>query len=654
MAQDTLTDRGETQPPRHEPGAAGPVTLDDLNRPVNRRRHLRRTPRLAADAIRMVWRASSRHFLLATTLQLIGGLGVAGQLLVARRIMQELIAVSQGAAVSALYVPFGLLIAVTVALGFVNALAAHQQRLLVDLVGRYTFDQIVGVASAVDYRFFEASGFYDQLQRARTSGQFRGIDMVNSVNVLITALLTTLGIAAVLFILEPLLLVFVVLAAVPGLLAAVHNSRETYAFEYAMTAESRERAYVIDLLTERDAAKEVRLFGLGPHLRRRYDDLTEERLRQLRVFLRGRLKVTLLATLAGAAGTAVALGALVVLLAEGRIDVATALTAGLAMQQLGSRLSTITAGIGKLIESGMFIDDYQAFLELTPPAERDTSASASQSAKSMAATLARVSVDRISFTYRGAHQPALEDVSLTIKPGEIVALVGENGSGKTTLVKLICQLYRPEGGRILWNGVDATLLPPSEIRSEITVLFQDFIRYHLSALDNIVFGRVERAPDVDAALIAARQAGAEDFISRLPQGYRTRLGLEFYGGHELSIGQWQRLALARAFFRGGSLLILDEPTASLDPRAERDLFEQMRRLSEGRSVLLISHRFSSVRSADRIYVLQGGRITEAGSHDELIALRGHYADLFNLQAAAYLGEDANGGRRLGESNSPGH
>ena len=631
-------DGAAPSPTGEEPASS--VTLFELSRPVNRRSQLRRTPGLALDALRMVWAASPRHLMISTGLQLVAGVGIAVQLLVARQIMEELLAVSQGASASSLYAPFGLFVAVMAILGLVNAFAAHEQRLLVELVGRYAFGRIIGVASAVDYRFFETSRFYDQLQRARTSGQFRGIDMVNSVNALISALLTTIGIAAVLFFLEPLLLFFVLLAAVPGLLAAIHNSRESYAFEYAMTPESRERAYVVDLLTERDAAKEVRLFDLGSYLRRRYDDLTEQRLRQLRIFLRGRLKVTVLASFAGAAGTALALGALVVLLADGRIDVATALTAGVAMQQLGGRLPIITGSISKLIESGMFIDDYQTFLELASPVESGQVTQGTSGTRRPANSSVHVGVENVSFTYRGAPRPALENVSLEIRPGEIVALVGENGSGKTTLVKLICQLYRPESGRILWNEVDVVDLPAASIRSEITVLFQDFIRYHLSALDNIVFGRVNRPPEVVAAAAAARQAGAEEFISSLPEGYRTRLGLQFHGGHELSAGQWQRLALARAFFRGGSLLVLDEPTASLDPRAERDLFAQMRQLSEGRSVLLISHRFSSVRSADRIYVLQRGRIEEQGSHSELVTLGGLYADLFNLQAAAYLGDDA--------------
>jgi ATP-binding cassette subfamily B protein len=225
-----------------------------------------------------------------------------------------------------------------------------------------------------------------------------------------------------------------------------------------------------------------------------------------------------------------------------------------------------------------------------------------------------------------------------VGPGEVVALVGENGSGKTTLVKLICQLYRPQSGRVLWNGVDAATLDPQDLRSDLTVIFQDFLHYHLTASENIEMGRVDLPHGPEEVSEAARRASAHEFIARLPEGYETRLGRQFYGGHELSVGQWQRLALARAFFRGGSFLVLDEPTAALDPRAESELFSQMRALSEGRSVLLVSHRFSSVRTANRIYVLKHGRVVESGSHAELMELGGTYAELFTLQAAAYLGE----------------
>ncbi len=214
--------------------------------------------------------------------------------------------------------------------------------------------------------------------------------------------------------------------------------------------------------------------------------------------------------------------------------------------------------------------------------------------------------------------------------------MGENGSGKTTLAKVICGLYPPDAGAVLWDGVDVREVDPEQLRRQITVIFQDFVRYWLSARENIGVGRVERMGDHEAIVAAARQAGADAFIETWPEGYDALLGPIFEGGKDLSVGQWQRMALARAFFRDAPLVVLDEPTASLDARAEAELFERIRTLFEGRSVLLISHRFSSVRSADRIYVMKEGEIVEQGSHRELMAAGGLYAELFRLQAAAYL------------------
>jgi ATP-binding cassette, subfamily B, bacterial len=610
-------------------------TVEDLHRPPDRRSQLGSTPRLARDALRIVWRAARGRLLATMAVHLLVSVALAGQLLIARRILEELIAVGDGAPTSSLYAPFAAFTAVGILIATLNALAAYLQRLLVELVGRYAFDEIVAVGSSVDYRLLETPGFYDQLQRALNSGDFRITDMVTSLTQLIGALMTTVTIAVVLLVLSPLLLVLVALAAVPALVAAIRNSRESYAFEYAMTSEARERAYVLNLVTSRAAGKEVRLFGLGAHLRQRYEALTDERLRQVRIFLQQRLRVALLGGVASALGMAAALGVLVALLAGDQIEVATAFTAGIAMQQLGLRLTTMTTNIGRLIESGMFIDDYQTFLELSA----DGPVEEPPRPRSVGGRFNEVSVEGVSFTYPGSATPALRDVDLRVDPGEVVALVGGNGSGKTTLVKLICQLYRPDSGRIAWNGVDAATIPAADIASDLTVLFQDYLQYHLTALDNIAFGRIDRAGSLDDAVAAARQAGADEFLESLPEGYRTRMGLEFHGGYELSVGQWQRLALARAFFRAGSFMIFDEPTAALDPRAERDLFDQMRQLSEGKSVLLISHRFSSARAADRIYVLESGRMIESGPHDDLMALGGRYAELFELQAAAYRAGD---------------
>jgi ATP-binding cassette, subfamily B, bacterial len=620
-----------------EPAASRPAatTIFDFAPVANRASQWRRIPRLTLSAIRLVSIAARRELILTTALQFVSGAAMGLQLLVGRSALQTLVQISRHQASASDLIPqFALLIGVAIFLGACAALTQQQQRLLVELVNRYTLGHIVSTSSSVDLASYEDHDFFNQLQRATTSGMQRPIDMVASVTTLLTSVITSVGIAAALATIEPLLLPLVALSGVPLLLATLQNSRKSYAFEYGMTPEVRERMYLMQLLTGRESAKEIRVFGATDLLRRRYDALTDERLRRMRIFLRRRLATSMVGTVGAALATTLALGSLVYLLSHHRIDIAGAVTAGVAMQMLASRLASLTGSVGRLVESSMFLDDFHAFLELGHQARARTEAQAR--AGRPAERFAGLEVRDLSFVYPGTDRRVLDDISLSIEPGQVVALVGENGSGKTTLVKLICQLYRPEIGQILWNGHDVTTFDPDALRSNMTVIFQDFIQYHLSVRDNIALGRVEREPDAEALHEAARRAGAAGFLGRMPHGWDTRLGRQFHGGHELSIGQWQRLALARAFFRGGDFLVLDEPTASLDPKAESELFAEMRELSAGRSVLLVSHRFSSVRTADVIYVLQQGRITEAGSHEELLELGGHYAELFSLQAAAYL------------------
>ncbi len=612
-------------------------TLYDMRAP-RRGKGARRIPSMIGEAMGLAWRAGSRPLILVVALQFVSAALIAVQLLVGRDVLQRLVGAAGTADMEGSLAPaIALLVGSGILLGVIEALAAHQQRYLTELVANHTYERIIDVATSVDLASFEDPEFYDQLMRARTAALSRPIAVVNGITALIMSLLTSLGIGAALVTMHWSLLPLVAAASIPVLIATLYNSRQAYDFEYQWTPRGRERLYLLELLAGKDPAKEVRVFDASGFLRRRFDELTRERVARLTEFLRQRLKVALAGTVGGAFGAAIALGTLVWLVVTGRIDVATAVTAGVAMQLLISRFSAMTRGLGTLVEAGMFLEDYRAFLAReVPPSQRGVRSSGS--GPDAPARFERLKVEGVSFRYPKTDALVLDDVTLEVGPGEVVALVGENGSGKTTLVKLICQLYRPDAGRVLWNGLDASTLDPEDLRSDLTVLFQDFLHYHLTASENIEMGRVDRPHGPEEVVEAARHASAHEFIARLPQGYETRLGRQFYGGHELSVGQWQRLALARAFFRGGSFLVLDEPTAALDPRAEYELFSQMRALSAGRSVLLVSHRFSSVRTANRIYVLQGGRVIESGSHAELMDLGGTYAELFTLQAAAYLGE----------------
>jgi ATP-binding cassette subfamily B protein len=462
----------------------------------------------------------------------------------------------------------------------------------------------------------------------RNNALLRPFELVTGVITIAGGLAGTFALSVALFALQPLLLTVLLLAGIPLWWTSRRGGRMEFDFALAQVPTLRARDYLAEVLTSRDSAKEVRAYAIGPVFRSRWAARYATFIDDLHAQVNQRTRLALLGTTATAVVVGATTGVLVWLVSSGRADLSAAGAAAVAIRLLASRLQQTVGGAARLFECKLFLRDLHDFLDLRParppggatPPER----------------FPGIRTESLHFRYPGTERDVLSEVDVEIRPGEVVALVGANGSGKTTLAKLLAQLYTPTGGRLIWGDSPAADFDREALRRQLAIVFQDFARYQLPVRDNIGVGDARYIDDDDRAQEAARNSGADGFIRALPMGYDTILSRQFKGGRELSLGQWQRIALARAFHRDAQLLILDEPTASLDARAEHDLFERIRTLFAGRSVLLIAHRFYSVRSADRIYVLDDGRVIETGTHGELMAHGGVYAELFTLQAAAYL------------------
>jgi ATP-binding cassette, subfamily B, bacterial len=612
-----------------EAAQAERFTLQEYFTPIRQRR-LRRFPHLLRTAVGIVWAAARRQLLALAALQLLVGAGLAVQLLAIRGLLGDLF-VSGGPQSFAEVLPELLVVAV---LGAVVATATvvidAQQRVLGQLVALHASDEVIQTAASVDLVTFDSPDFHDRLQRAQLSASQRPAQMVNGLLAVVGSGFAIGGIVVALLVIQPLFCALVLVAYLPAWLATNRAARLVYRFTVEQTERERRRMYLFELLTSKREAQEVRAFDLGDHLGDRHRRIYRALIDDLREVLRRRLRVALVGQLVTAALTAGALTVLVWFVIRDWMSLSEAGSAAGAMILLTGRLRALSSGAGSLYESSLYLEDYSTFVAARPRIE---SARPTRPAPPDPQVLA---AEAVTFTYPSRTRPSLVDASLTLRRGEVVALVGENGSGKTTFAKLLACLYEPDSGSIAWDGTDVAELDPRTVRARVAVIFQDFVRYLLSAHDNIALGEYARAGDAGAVERAARAAGIHDALAALPRAYETLLGPEHFGGSDLSGGQWQRVALARAFFRDAPVVILDEPTASLDPRAEAALYDSMRELYAGRGVLLISHRFGSVRTADRIYVLRDGRVIEQGNHGELMAAGGHYAELFRLQARSYV------------------
>jgi ATP-binding cassette subfamily B protein len=486
--------------------------------------------------------------------------------------------------------------------------------------------RILDVVGALELADVEDPAFQDRLQRAQMGASHLG-RLVSTALTLPRSFVsvgTTIGAMGSI---DRLLAPLAVAGAVPQWLLTRRSHDPGRALRFR-SREGREAGVLRHYLTGTNAAHELRAFGATAFLRARHDEVTLAGDRAQAEQARRNGWRSLASNLVAKAANAPAAGRLVVRVVRRESSLSDAFTGGVATQRLNTGVRHVVDSLGGIRRAAAMTADYSAFIaDATPPH--------AAGGPSPPPDFERIVLDGIGFTYPGADRAVLDGVDLEIRRGEVVALVGENGSGKTTLAKLLCSLYRPTKGTISWDGFDVADADPATVRDRIAVVFQDFVRYpSLTAAQNIGIGLPARMHDRDAIVDAAKRAGAHDAIAALPDGYDTVMS-RFFGGSDLSTGQWQRVALARAFLRDAPLVVLDEPTAALDPRAERALFEAVAALYRSRSALLISHRLSSVRFADRICVLADGRIIETGTHDDLIATGGIYAELFDLQARAY-------------------
>jgi ATP-binding cassette subfamily B protein len=492
---------------------------------------------------------------------------------------------------------------------------------------------VFAVATSVTLRHFESPEFYDLLQRVQSNATTRPYQVTQALLRILGGLASTIGVSIVLLAIHPLLLPLLIIGGLPLIATNRAESRLEFNFAVDQTANLRERSYLAYVLTGRNEAKEIRAFDLGGALSERHDRRYAEYERSLSTHLKHRLRFNLAGNVASAVLLGVTMIIVGLLIRDGHIGVGEASAAIVAIRMLQTQLTTLLGGVQAIFEAGLFLEDVDAFFRLadaTADDERGDPAPGGFDA---------VTVKDVHFRYPGSDVEALQGVCFDVERGAVVALVGENGSGKTTLAKIIAGLYDADTGAVCWDGVDTRGFSRASLRAQVAVIFQDFVAYAFTARENIAVGDGSRPVDDDRVVAAARAAGADSFIARLPDGYDTVLSRLFRGGRDLSGGQWQRIAIARAFYRDAPLVILDEPTSALDARAEHELFDSLRAVLHGRTAVIISHRFSTVRSADVIVVLHAGKVVEVGTHDDLMNLNGRYAELFRLQASAYFSDD---------------
>ena len=443
-------------------------------------------------------------------------------------------------------------------------------------------------------------------------------------------MLTIAAFAAGLIAYAPWLIVLLAIAVIPSFVGEAHFNAKSYSLNFSYTPERRELDYLRQIGASTETAKEVKIFSLHGFLIDRYRSLATAMFQSNRALATRRAGWGALLTTIGTLGYYFAYAYLVISTVRGHFTIGDLVFLSGSFLRLRSLLESLLVGFSQIAGQALYLDDLFSFFEVQPEIVSP------DNPRPFPQPIAQGFVfDDVGFRYPGAERWAVRHLDFTLSAGEVIALVGENGAGKTTVVKLLARLYDPDEGRILLDGHDLRDYDLDELRARIGVIFQDFVRYYMTASENIAVGRIDARDDEQRIQRSAQQSLADEVIERLPMGYQQMIGKRFSKGIDLSGGEWQKIAIARAYMRDAEVLILDEPTAALDARSEFEVFQRFRELSTARTAVLISHRFSTVRMADRILVLADGRVEQSGCHDELLAMGGRYAELFELQAAGY-------------------
>ncbi|MBE9036789.1 ABC transporter ATP-binding protein [aff. Roholtiella sp. LEGE 12411] len=546
-------------------------------------------------------------------------------------------AVSAGIAIAnkeAAFKQVALLIALTGTVNLVIALCSSIAELVNTTQAEIVTDHMYGIVHAkaieIDLEYYENSQYHDILQRAQKEASFRPSHILNSLLQLMGNTISLVAIAGLLLWFHWEVAAILFIATVPGLFVRLKYAGEMYHWKRKRTATERKAYYLDWILTNSLYAKEIRLFDLGSLFSRRFRQLRKQLYRESLAISQRSAITGFVAQTSATLAVYGSYGIIAYQTVKGTFSIGDLIMYYQAFQRGQGALQGVLSSLAGLYEDNLFLSNLHEFLDLKPKVVEPL--------HPLPVPLLQqkgIKFQGVSFQYPTSDRPGLKDISLNIQPGEVVALVGENGAGKTTLIKLLCRLYDPTEGSITFEGNDLRCFSSTDLRRQISVIFQDYAKYHLTAKENIWFGNIDLPPDDKRIENAACKAGADDVINGLPNSYETILGSWFEDGEELSIGQWQKVALARAFLRDSQVIVLDEPTSALDPKAEEEVFQKFRQLINGQAAILISHRLSTVKMADCIYVMEHGRIVENGTHEELMQLGASYAHLFETQAQHY-------------------